>query len=160
MMGDIHEKTAEKYLTMIDEECRAFIRAEHGRLQRIIGAEYWEPREEKTYYFHCGAEGDILPADPYELSLDELAALPHFEMRVERLRTYSYLAFFQMYPRDSERLSLLAKLRSRLADGLPCAEEELEELDGGHADYLEWKLGSPVEVIMPETWRAESRADS
>ena len=155
-MNDDNRRLAEKFLPLIEEERRAFIRAEHGRLLRLIGAEYWRPRGEKAYFFHRGAEEEALPADPYELSLGELAMLPGLEKRVERLGTYSYLAFFQMFPRDRERLAFLSGLWLRLTKGLGCTEAEAERLTGGHDGYLAWKRGDTVRVIVPEGWGAHA----
>ena len=142
---------AELCLPLIEAERQAFIKAEHGRLQAVVGMDYWDAKTEETKYFHMyiedGREAEVQP-DPYDLSLSELASLPDLVKRVERIGTVSYLAFFNIYPRDTQRLKLLDGLQSRLTHCKPCSGAELAELFDGHDAYLDWKLNDPVRVIM------------
>ena len=144
-------KNEDLYMSLIEEERRAFIKAEQGRLQALIGMEYWDPADGGTHLFHGphGAEGDDTPApDPYELSLGELAALPRFEKHVERIGTHSSLPLFQMFPRDIERIALLASLEGKLITGGPWSAADTEALVNAHESYVKWKLDDTVKVIM------------
>ena len=38
-------------LPLIEEERQAFIRAEHGRLQAVMGKEYWDREKEAPAFF-------------------------------------------------------------------------------------------------------------
>lgn len=140
-------------LPLMETERRAFIKTEHGRLQAAVGTDYWDAKTETNCHFHQfieeSKEEETKP-DPYDIGLDELARLPHLVKRVERIGTYSYLAFFNMFPQDAERLRLIAGLWRRLTHNCVCTQEELEALFSGHADYLDWKLKDTVVVIAPK----------
>ena len=142
---------AELCLPLIEEERKAFVKAEHGRLQAAVGMDYWDAKTEETKYFHMyiedGREAEVQP-DPYDLSLSELASLPGLVKKVERIGTNSYLAFFNIYPRDTERLKLLDGLLSKLTHSKPCAAGEMKTLLDGHDAFIAWKLDDPVKVIV------------
>ena len=156
MAGGDFESQARALLPLMEEERRAFIKAEHGRLAAAIGAEYWNHTDSAAGFFHRAPDrenaADATP-DPYELTFGELAFLSGLEKRVERLNTLSYFSFFQMFPQDRERLALLARMKYRFDAGRACGEEDIRELSGGHAAYMAWKLCEPVKIIMPQTGR-------
>jgi len=141
------------YLSLIEEERQAFIKKDFGRLQAVIGLDYWDKNTGETHFFHQyfedGKETDTV-IDPYELDVSELAMLPDLTKRVERIGTYSYLAFYQMFPEDKKRMKLLADVWSSLKDGCICTDDEVKELVDGHAAYLDWKTEDSFEVIMPD----------
>lgn len=143
-----------EYLPLIEEERKAFIKKEFGRLQTVIGLDYWDSKTGETHYFHKyyeeGKETDTV-IDPYELDVTELAMLPTLVKRVERIGTYSYLAFFQMFPEDRNRMALLADIWNSLAGGGNCPAEKIDELVSGHQAYLKWKNKETFKVIRPES---------
>lgn len=149
-MEDVLNRQIEACLPLIEMERAAFIKKDHGRLQALIGVEYWERKTGETKYFHQyieeGTEYDVIP-DPYDIPLEELALLPRLEKKVERIGTYSFLPLFQMQTRDRERLELAAKVWHKLTHRIVCAEREIEEVTGGHEAYMEWKLEEAVKVI-------------
>lgn len=138
-------------MPLIEEERKAFIKAEYGRLQRIMGAAYTEG--DKLCYFHPlpesqNREGEnTVYGNPEELTLAELAMLPHLVHLVPRLGTVSNVPLMQYYPEDIARMQLLANLYDKLTLGVLCTEEEVDSLLGGHNEYLSLKEGSPVIVI-------------
>ena len=139
-------------LPLVEEERQTFIRAEHGRLQAVMGKEYWDREKEAPAFFHGEPTEDaqlesLVERDPYDISLEELVQLSEMEKRVERLGTYSYLAFFHMYPEDKERLRLLFHLYRRLTHGNVCGLPEIKQLEEGHDFYIRQKTESAVRVI-------------
>ena len=140
----------EMLLPLMEEERMAFIHAEHGRLQHIMGAAYNEGGE--LHYFHPlpedrKKEGDTVYGNPEELSLAELAMLPHLVHIVPRLGTESTVPLIQYYPEDKYRMQLLADLYDRMAVGVPCTEAEVKSLLNGHREYLLFKQGHEVVII-------------
>lgn len=139
-------------LPLADEERRTFIKKEHGRLKSVIGIDWWDENNKQTNYFHQRIEEgteDEHPTNPYDISFEELAALPDLEKRVERIGTYSYMRIFRMFPEDSGRLKFLAGIWKKLTHSEPCTPAEMGKLLGGHDEYLEWKLADAVLVIAP-----------
>ncbi|HWQ80392.1 MAG TPA: hypothetical protein VN381_16310 [Anaerovoracaceae bacterium] len=136
----LHRKTwtaqVKVCLPLIEMERNAFISAQYGRLQPIIGTEYWDEKTEK--YKTLGYDGDeqILD-DPYELDVVTLHKLSFLRKRLVMLNTYSYAAFFNMFPEDRERLGLLAGLWKRLTRFGQCGPEELEQLFASHEGFME-----------------------
>ena len=149
-MSDEYEIQAKTCIPLIEEERAAFIKKEHGRLQAVIGIGYWDPETKTEQPFHVeipeGKEEEFV-ADPYELDLGELARLTGLVKRVERIGTVSYLAFFQMFPEDKERIALLYSVWFKLKNKKPCAPEEIKALVEGHEKYMAWKLDDGVKVI-------------
>jgi hypothetical protein len=147
------EEQAARCLPLIEEERRAFIKKELGRLEAIIGIEYWDGRTDTSHAFHQvieeGKEMDTI-IDAYELTVEELALLPKLTKRVERIGTVSYLALYPMFPEDKNRLALLAEIHTKLTAGTPCTDDELKALTEGHGSYLDWKTADAVTVIMPD----------
>ncbi|MBQ9661978.1 MAG: hypothetical protein IJV40_02360 [Oscillospiraceae bacterium] len=141
----------EMLLPVIEEEKAAFIRAEYGRLQRIIGAAYNEGGE--LHFFHPLPENrrggdDTVYGDPEELTLAELAMLPHLVHVVPRLGTESTIPLIQYYPEDKFRMQLLARLFDGISIGVPCAGSDVKTLLNGHREYMSFKTGNEVVVIM------------
>jgi hypothetical protein len=137
-------------LPLVENERAAFIKAEHGRLTAIMGAQIWDESQGEYQVFHA------LPAadrdhdgigDPYELSLAELANLPKLEKRLERLNTYSYVKLFSMFPEDKERLSFLSRIWHKLTHASICASMELRTLFESHDEYLNSKLTAEVTIM-------------
>lgn len=140
-------------LPLIEEERQVFIEAEHGRLRAVMGKEYWDPKTREEAVFYGGPEEDMeleyeIIRDPYDITLEDLARLPELEKKVERMGTYSYLAFFNLYPQDKKRLSLLAGMHKKLTHGRICADSEIEELKKGHDVYIGDKAEPQVRVIL------------
>lgn len=136
-------------LPLINEEKNAFIKAEYGRLERIMGAEYTEGGE--TRVFHPLPESrrndNSAYGRPEELSLAELALLPQLIHKVERLGTVSTMQLIQCYPQDIARLQLLADMYEDIMLGVNCTESEIKALLDGHAEYLFFKQGDQVRII-------------
>lgn len=139
----------ESLLPLIDEERRAFVAVEYGRLQQLMGCEYTEGEQQLIFHPVPGQTdgGERVLGDPNELSLRELAALPHLTHKVYRLGTVSYLPLIQCYPEDIRRLELLAGVYDALMAGQPCTRPEFEELTGGHDGYMSFKRSGGVKII-------------
>lgn len=145
------EEQREWCLPFIEEERRAFIKADYGRLQGAMNSEYWDAASGTYRIFHELPElneelGEM--GDPYELQIEEIFLLTTLEKRIERMGTYSYMALYPVYPEDRERLSLLSGIKTRLDLGRPCSDEEFGALVGRHDDYLRRKADDGVRVIM------------
>lgn len=135
-------------LPLILEERDAFIRAEYGRLQSIMGAVYHEG--DAAHVFHPlpePAQGEA-PAlgNPEELELAELAMLPHLSRRIPRMGTVSYMPLFRAYPSDIYRLNQLAQWYERIMIGQTLDDVQVKILLNGHAEYMQSK--QPQEVIV------------
>ena len=137
-------------LPVIEEEKAAFIHAEYGRLQHIMGAAYNEGGELR--FFHPLPENqrsgeNTVYGKPEELTLAELAMLPHLVHVVPRLGTESTVPLIQVYPEDKFRMQLLAGMFDRLSIGLSCEESDVKQLLTGHSEYMNFKTGNAVVVI-------------
>lgn len=139
----------EKIKALVKEERDFFIREEYGKLQAIIGEEYTSGGEAKV--FHplppVGETEDRPLGDPEELSLTELAILPHLSKEINRFGAVSRMSLFYASPEDKKRLELLARLEEDLLTGAGIKDEDLRELEDGHAAFLHSRDGYEVEVI-------------
>ena len=145
------EEQKEKLLPLIMEEKAAFIKSEYGRLSQIMGEEYTENGEAKI--FHPFPE-DMKPksderiyGNPEELTLEELAMLPHLAHVIERCGTYSTMPLIQLYPEDINRMRLLADMYQELMTGAGCSPTQIRQLMVQHAEYMFAKQDNPVKVI-------------
>lgn len=140
---------ATRLLELIQEERNAFVHAEYGRLQSVMGSEYTE--NGRTHIFHPLPEAqkgeEQISDNPKALSLEELAMLPHLVRAIPRLGTMSYMPLFQASPYEAERLRLLADMQEKLLIGRPCTPEEELALQDGHAAYMASKKDDDVLVI-------------
>lgn len=143
------ELQREVLLPLIKEEKKAFVGAEFGRLQQIMGCEYTQGEEQFVFHPVPGQTdgGERVLGDPAELSLRELAVLPHLTHKVYRLGTVSYMPLIQCYPQDVRRLELLAGAYETLMSGYVCGEHEVKELLNGHSEYMSFKAEGEVRVI-------------
>ena len=137
-------------IPVIEEEKAAFVRAEYGRLQHIMGAAYNEGGE--LHFFHPLPDNQkrddvTVYGRPEELTLAELAMLPHLVHIVPRLGTESTIPLIQYYPEDKFRMQLLAGMFDRISIGVPCEETDVEILLTGHGEYMNFKSGDQVVVI-------------
>ena len=135
-------------LELIQEERNAFVRAEYGRLQAVMGSEYTE--KGKRHVFHPLPEtqgGERISGNPDALNLEELAMLPHLSREIPRLGTMSFMPLFQTSPYEAERLRLLADMQEKLLIGKPCTPEEERLLTKGHADFINFKQDTEVLII-------------
>lgn len=144
------EEQREVCLPLIEEERKAYIKAEHGRLQGIMNTAYWDEDSGEYFVFH--PLPDLNPAldevgDPYDLTIEEIALLPSLKKRIERIQTYSYLSLYPVFPEERERLALLGQMKSKLDLGKLCSDEEIEKLISGHEAFLSYKLDDGVAVI-------------
>lgn len=137
-------------LSLFEEERRAFISAEYGRLLPLLGVDYWN-RETGTYgvlwHYDIGARIDEAAQDalrpqgkaienPYELDLPALALLGYLDKRIEMLGTVSYTPFFRMRSQDRDRLVLLADGKERLLANQILAPAEMKKLLEGHEAFV------------------------
>lgn len=139
---------AELLTPLIAEERAAFNKAEGARLASCMGRKYWDGSE--ICVFHPlpeGADETVLP-DPNELSLAELAVLPVLQKRIERNGTLSYTALFRCFPEDRVRLALWGELNEKIECGQLCPTEKVSSLLRGHSEYMSFKAGYEVKVIM------------
>ena len=137
-------------LPLIEEERRAYIKSQEGRLQGVMNTEYWDEDSGEYLTFHPLPElnpelGET--GDPYDLTVEEIALLPSLTKRIERVMTYSFIRLFQMFPEDQSRMELLAELKNKLDLGISCEEEKVEELIRGHLPYLKHLNENKVLII-------------
>lgn len=148
--GGLLELQKKLLLPIIAEEKEAFISAEFGRLQQIMGVEYTDGDEIKV--FHPLPEElkngeNIVYGNPCELSLAELAMLPHLTYKINRFGAVSRMPLIQCYPQDIARLELIARMYENLMIGRSCADADAKTLLDGHAEYMDFKDGGRVVVI-------------
>ena len=140
----------EELLPLIMEEKAAFIKAEYGRLQQIIRAEYSVGDEQRIFHPlpESQRRGDEqVYGDPEELTLEELAMLPHLTHHIPRLGTMTIMPIIRYYPEDIRRLHLLADMYQELMVGRACPDTEVRALLTGHSEYLLFKKGEEVRII-------------
>lgn len=135
-------------LPLVQEEKEAFIKAEYGRLQSIMGTEYHEGEQLRIFHpLPEAKKNEERPlGDPNELELAELAMLPHLSKRIPRMGTISIMPLFRAYPADIYRLQLLADLHESMMIGRELSDTQVKQLLGGHAEYMMSK--QPQEVIV------------
>lgn len=85
--------------------------------------------------------------DPEELTLEELAMLPHLRHNIPRLGTMTVMPIIRYYPKDIQRMRLLADIYAELMVGRSCSEGEVRSLLGGHSEYLRFKRSEEVRII-------------
>lgn len=140
----------ELLLPAVMEEKAAFVKAEYGRLQQIMGAEYSVGDEMRVFHPlpEARRKGDEPGfGDPEELTLEDLAMLPHLRHNIPRLGTMTVMPIIRYYPKDIQRMQLLADIYAELMVGRSCSEGEVRSLLGGHSEYLRFKRGEEVRII-------------
>ncbi len=140
----------EELLPLILEEKSAFVKAEYGRLQQIMGAEYSVGSELRIFHPlpESKRRGDEQSyGDPEELTLEELAMLPHLTHNIPRLGTMTVMPLIRYYPEDISRMRLLADMYQELMVGRACPDAEVRTLLTGHNEYLLFKKGEEVRII-------------
>lgn len=140
----------EELMPLIMEEKTAFMKAEYGRLQQIMGAEYSVGDEPRVFHPlpESKRRGDEqVYGDPEELTLEELAMLPHLTHNIPRLGTMTVMPLIRYYPEDISRLRLLADMYQELMVGRACPDVEVRALLTGHSEYLLFKKGKEVRII-------------
>lgn len=146
------EEQVKQLMPVIEMERCWYISKEHGRLKAIMGTGYWD-EETKSYQIFHGRIGDDLALidtkihDPYDITIEELFWITKQVKKVERCGTYSYLAFFNMYPKDLNRMKLLAGCWRKLTHGIVCAASEAADILDGHEAYLNSFQDEEVKVI-------------
>ncbi len=150
-MEKLTKKQKEQYLDLIEEERKAYIRADAGRLAGAMNAEYWDEESGKYFIFHPMPElneelGET--GNPYDLKIEELSLLTTLKKRIERMQTYSYMDLYPVFPEDKKRLELLSHIKTKLDLGMTPAEEEIRTLVEGHGPFLQDKTEDLVKVIM------------
>lgn len=140
----------EYLLPVIAEEKEAFISAEYGRLQQIMGVEYTDGDSPKIFHplpETLKAGENLVYGDPRELSLAELAMLPYLTFKINRFGAVSRMPLIQCYPTDIARMQLLAALYEKLMVGRICTADDAASLLNGHTKYINFKNGGQVIVI-------------
>lgn len=146
------DKQIRECMPLIERERSVYIKAEHGRLQAIIGTGYWNKETNAPEIFH-GRLGDDLaliedrPKDPYDITIEELFWITEQFKHIERCGTDTYLNFFNMMPEDKARINLLSEMWRKLTHETTCTEDEIRQLKEGHDAFVEKKLTDPVTVI-------------
>ncbi|MCC8029552.1 MAG: hypothetical protein LIO75_07145 [Lachnospiraceae bacterium] len=139
----------DKIRDLIREERDFFIREEYGKLLAVMGEEYTSGGE--TCVFHplpaVGETEDRPVGDPRELSLTELALLPHLSREINRFGAISRMSLFYASPEDKKRLELLARVEEMLLTGADLREADVRELEEGHESFLRSREEEEVEVI-------------
>ena len=139
----------EKIKALVKEERDFYIREEYGKLQAIMGEEYTSGGETKV--FHplppVGETEDRPVGNPQELTLTELAILPHLSKDIDRFGAVSRMQLFYASPEDKKRLELLARIKENLLTGADIKEEDIRERTEGHEDFMHSREDYEVEVI-------------
>lgn len=146
------EEQVHQLLPVIELERCAYISKEYGRLKAIMGTGYWDESSKSYQMFHGNAGDDLAlidtqPHDPLDITIEELYQITKRTKKVERCGTYSYLAFFNMFPTDLKRIGLLAVCWQKLTHKMPCSEDELREVLDGHEAYMNSLYEDEVKVI-------------
>lgn len=139
-------------MPLIEIERSAYIKAEFGRIQSVMGTSYWNQDMDVQEIFHGEAGDELLPIekqvkDPYDVTIEELDWMPKQYKRIERRGTETYMGFFRMMSEDQERICLLARIWHKLTHETLCADLEIKELKEGHEAFLKRKLYDSVVVI-------------
>ncbi|MBQ6622234.1 MAG: hypothetical protein IJH75_05320 [Mogibacterium sp.] len=141
-----------EFLPLIEIERCAYITAEYGRVQSVIGTGYWDKAAGQNQIFH-GRMGDDLaliedrPKDPYDVTIEELWWITTQYKHIERCGTDTYLNFFNMMPEDKKRIKTIANFWHKLTHETPLTDEEIAELRDGHEPFLDRILSTAVKVI-------------
>lgn len=141
----------EEYLKLIEEERRAYIRSDCGRLAGAMNSQYWDEDAGEYFIFHPLPElneelGEM--GDPYDLKIEELFLLTTLKKRIERLRTYSYMDLYPVFPEDRQRLDLLSQIKTKLDLGMIPGDREIRELVEKHDAFIHDKTEEQVRVIV------------
>lgn len=150
-MKALSKKQKEQYLNLIEEERKAYVHSDAGRLAGAMNAEYWDEESGKYFIFHPMPElnqelGET--GDPYDLKIEELALLTTLKKRIERMQTYSYMDLYPVFPSDKKRLDFLSHIKTKLDLGMTPSEEEIRTLVQNHEAFMRDKTEDPVKVIM------------
>lgn len=139
----------EKISALVKEERDYYIRQEYGKLQAIMGEEYTSGGETKVFHplAPVGEKEDRPLGNPEELTLTELAMLPHLSKQINRFGAISRMPLFYASPGDKRRLELLARMEENILTGVDSKEEDIHELMNGHEAFLHSREDYEVEVI-------------
>ena len=139
----------DKIRDLIQEERDFYIRKEYGKLQAVMGEAYTSNGETCVFHPLPAAEQteDRPVGDPRELSLTELALLPHLSEEINRFGAISRMSLFYASPEDKKRLELLACVEEMLLTGAKLREPDVQELEEGHEAFLCSGQEEEVEVI-------------
>lgn len=137
--GEKHMTESEAQLAqLIEQERKAFVAAQYARLQDAMGMPYDENGQRRIFHPLAQDEtGQPLPGRPEELTLAELAMLPHLAAELPRFGTVSVMPLFRTAPEDARRLELLAGVSDALLSGKPVREEQRQALLQGHAAFMQ-----------------------
>lgn len=146
------EEQVHQLLPVIELERCAYISKEHGRLKAIMGTGYWEETSKSYQMFHGNVGDDLAlidtqPHDPFDITIEELYRITKLTKKVERCGTYSYLAFFNMFPNDLKRVELLAVCWKKLTHKTTCNAGEVQAILDGHEAYMKSLHEDDVTVI-------------
>lgn len=126
-------------LPLIEMERNSFVSAQYGRLEALIGTEYWVEETDEYKYLDCYGVEQALK-DPYELDIVSLHKVSTLCKRLIMLNTCSWLRIFTIFPEDRERISFLAGLWRRLTGFKHLFPREIKQLFAGHDDFMNRKL--------------------
>ena len=140
-----------KLMPLIENERAAYIKAEYGRVQAIIGTGYWNKAIDDFEIFH-GRKGDDLALiddrkkDPFDISVEELYWVTLQYKKIERVGTETFINFFNMMPEDKKRFELLSRCWHKLTHDELCTDDEVKAVVEGHDAFIDGKLTDPVIV--------------
>lgn len=140
-----------KCLPLIEIERCSYISAHYGRIESVLGVDYWNPDVEEyrvLWKYDASAMIDNEHHDeikcigapiqnPYEIDIDTLNKMGYFEKKLEMLGTTSYTPFFSMLGENRERIGLLADSWKRLTRHKLCDSILLERLFEGHYRFID-----------------------
>ena len=128
----------EQLKQLIEQERQTFVAAEYTRLQESMGMPYDENGQQRIFHpLPQDEAGQPVPGKPDELTLAELAMLPHLAMKLPRLGTVSYMPLFRVTPDVAQRLELLASVSDAILSDKPVREEQKLALLQGHDAFMQ-----------------------
>jgi len=138
-------------LSLIEEERCCYIAAQYGRLEGVLGVDYWDADAEEYRVLwnygksalineekHDAIECQGAPiTDPYELDVETLHHLGYFQKRLVMLGTYSFTPFFSMTESDRERFDVLAAVAGKLSHHVAAKASDFAKLLDGHDAFMD-----------------------
>jgi len=138
-------------LPVIEEERCCYIAAQYGRLEGILGVDYWDADTEEYRVLwnygksalineekHDAIECQGAPiTDPYELDIETLHHLGYFQKRLVMLGTYSFTPFYSMTESDRERFDVLAAVAGKLSHHVAAKAADFAKLLDGHDAFMD-----------------------
>jgi hypothetical protein len=120
----------EQISAIIEEERRGYIGVNYGRIEAVLGRDYWDEHVGDYVSIKNESTGELY-TNPYEVDIKTLYKLGTSYKRMEMLGTVSITPFFKMPPDDIKRFGFLAGIAEKISSGEEITRQEREELFAG-----------------------------